>query len=96
MTARVKISQNINIHAKVYLVHLKVVTLSNLMCSTYVCKYIYRSKYIDHLSLVKASLSCIVEDGQNDSQIPCVHSWFSSLIIATENSKKYTFLVQHW
>ena len=38
-TARVKISQNVDILVKVYLVHCQSLTLSNLMCS----KYIFRS-----------------------------------------------------
>ena len=42
MTAKVKISQNVDIFAKVYLVHLKSQTLSNLTCS----KYIYRSQWV--------------------------------------------------
>ena len=40
ITTRVKISQNVDILAKVYQVNLKVKTLSNLTCR----KYIYRSK----------------------------------------------------
>ena len=63
MTVKVKISQNVDILVKVYLVHFKSQTLSNLMCS----KYIYRSKWVDHFWWVKA-LSCIIEGGQNDSK----------------------------
>ena len=62
-TAMVKISQNVDILPKVYLVHLKSQTLSNLTCS----KYIYRSKWVDCFLLAKA-LSGIVQDGQNDSR----------------------------
>ena len=60
MTARVKISQHFYKFANVYLVHFKRWTQSKL-------KYIYRSKWVDRFWLVKA-LSCIVEDGQNDSK----------------------------
>ena len=71
MTAKVKISQNVDILAKVYLVHLSQ-TLSNLTCT----KYIYRLKWVDNFWLVKA-LSNIVQNGQNDSKnqskCPCVH-----------------------
>ena len=59
----VKISQNVDILAKVYLVHLKSPTLSNLTRS----KYIYRSKWVDHFWLV-LFLSCIAECGQSDSK----------------------------
>ena len=51
VTARVKISQNVDILAKVHLPissALKSQTLSNLTCS----KYIYRSKWVDHFWLV--------------------------------------------
>ena len=60
VTAR---GQNVYILAKVYLVHLKSRTLSNLTCS----KYIYRAQWVNRFWLVK-TLSGIVEGGQNDSK----------------------------
>ena len=56
VNTRVKISQNVDILAKVSRALNNNRILSNLMCST---KYIYRSKWVDHFWLVKA-LSCIV------------------------------------
>ena len=64
MTARVKISHNVDISSTLGISStLKSRTLSNLMCS----KYIYRSKWVNRFWLEKA-LSCRVEGGQNDSQ----------------------------
>ena len=70
VTARVLIGQKFDIltHVHVY-VHVsnaltrKSQTLSNLMCSEYIC----RSKWVGRFWLVK-TLSCIVEGGQNDGQ----------------------------
>ena len=75
VTARVKISQNVDILADIYSA-LKNRTLSNLTCS----KYIYRSKLINCFWPVKA-LSGIVQGGENDiknqSKMPpvCTFGW---------------------
>ena len=62
MTARVKISQNVDILAKVYLVHLKVKTMSNLHVAT--CSaFTGQNESI----VLTGNLSCIVEGGKNDS-----------------------------
>ena len=63
VTARVKISQNVDILAKehVYLVHVKVEHCQNLR----VASNIYRSKWVDRFWL---ALSYIVEGGQDDGK----------------------------
>ena len=82
MAASVKISQNVDILARVYLVHLKVKHCSNLTCS----KYIYRSKLVNRFWLVKA-LSCVVDGGQKIFSKPVknarVGSWLILTTIAT-------------
>ena len=62
VTARVKISQKVDILANVHLVHLKV-----KHCQTLCVISTLRGKIVDRFCVVKA-LSCIVEGGQDDSQ----------------------------
>ena len=63
VTARVKISQNVDIPAKVYLVHLKVEHCQTLR----VARTFTGQSESTVFDLVKAS-SCIVQGGQNDSK----------------------------
>ena len=65
----VKIGQNVDILAKVYLVHLKVETPSNLMCSKYILQVkMSRPFLIGNLSIV---LLRVVK--MTSQKCPCVH-----------------------